>query len=158
MKSGLQFVLLVVALALFCTNAVAQRTLSYQGVVQDKSGNYLEGPHAVTVKLYSGSDTTSFWEETQHPTFTKGLFSIVIGTLRKLPALAIETPGIDHYMLGVTIDDGVEMTPRTMLTDAPAAFFADTAAFARAVDPSSLSFVSSINGIKTSPTVVGKGA
>jgi trimeric autotransporter adhesin len=158
MKSGFRSLALVAALTLLCSSAIAQRTLSYQGVVQDKSGNYLEGAHSVTVKLYSGNDTTSFWEETQHPNFAHGLFSIVIGSLRKLPALAIETPGIDHYMLGVTIDDGAEMTPRTMLTDAPAAFFADTAAFARAVDPSSLNFLSSINGIKSSPTIVGKGA
>lgn len=146
------------AFFLHSQRAEAQRTLSYQGVVQDQNGALLEGAHNVTVKLYTAiDDTAAMWEETQHPNFSHGLFAIAIGALRKLPALSIVNPGLDHYFLGVSIDGAAELSPRTMLSDAPSAFYADTAAYARSVDPSALTGVASINGLKSALKLVGAG-
>src|SRR5688572_30272139 len=109
------------ALVLFLSSvAVAQvpRTISYQGLLTDGSGNFIaDGNHSMTIKLYeSASGGAAIYEESQSTTIVKGLFNVIIGSVTPIPpSLAFDKA----YYMGVAVDGGAELVPRSAISAAP---------------------------------------
>ena len=89
------------------------KTLSYQGVLTDTSGTQVpDGQYQLTFNLYDQqSGGSSLWAETQTSNVEKGVFSVVLGKIAPL-MLSFDT----GYWLGIAVDGGPELSPRTELT------------------------------------------
>ncbi len=89
------------------------RTMGYQGVLTDAgSGAVPDGSYSLAFKLYeaaSGGD--ALWAEEQYVAVANGVFNTVLGGVNPL-----NLPFSRQYWLGVTVGEGVEMTPRIQLT------------------------------------------
>ncbi len=135
----------------------AQQVISYQGIVTN-NGTPLQGAHSVAVAIYtSATGGTAIYQESENATFTNGLFNILIGATTPLPVFdAGDYAGVRPapvYYVGITIDGGTELSPRTQLGASPTAFssrFADSARTAGAV-------VRSLNNLAGSITLTGGG-
>lgn len=116
--------LLVVMQSLY---AVPPAKISYQGVLTDGSGTVVpNGNYNLTFALYTAeSGGTALWTETQAATVTNGIFNVVLGSATPFSNLAFDAP----YYLGITVSDGAELTPRTLLTSAAYSLNAPVMAF-----------------------------
>lgn len=110
--------LTLVALSLFfALNLSAQATLSIQGTIQKSFGGAVDdGKYSLTFRLYAEeSGGTPVWSETQDGVeVIGGVYSALLGAANPLNA------GFNTvYYLGISVDGGQELTPRTRLTSAP---------------------------------------
>jgi hypothetical protein len=96
--------------------------VGYEGYLTDAFGAPLSGSHTLVFNLYSAATGgTSLWNETHTGvSVTSGLYSVL------LDALPVSGFSGDRW-LGVTVDGGVEITPRTRIASVPFALNADTA-------------------------------
>jgi hypothetical protein len=113
-------VLLIIALlgVTGMARAQAPRLISYQGFFTDASGTPIsDGSHLLTITLYDAAVAgTLLWSESHNAITVRGIFSISLGSSTPIPlSLAFDRP----YWLGVSVDGGAEMTPRTALTSSP---------------------------------------
>ena len=94
-----------------------QATLSIQGTIQKSFGGAVDdGKYSLTFRLYTGeSGGTPVWSETQGDIeVIGGVYSALLGAANPL------TAGFNTvYYLGISVDGGQELTPRTRLTSAP---------------------------------------
>jgi hypothetical protein len=98
----------------------AQINLSIQGTIQEASGANLEnGEYAMTFRLYdTETGGTPVWSETQDVVdVIGGVYSTLLGKVNPLNAAFDKT-----YYLGVSLNYGAEVVPRTRLTASPYAF------------------------------------
>lgn len=149
--------IVLLAVAAFHT-ALAQvpRTISYQGFINGPSGEPLsDGPHSFSFRLYSGlTGGPALYSETQSLEVKGGLFSAVIGSTTPIPlTLGFNQP----YFLGIAVDGGTELIPRTPLTAAPYALHATTAEVASGLAPEANGVVTSVNGEDGAITLQGGG-
>ena len=106
-------------------------TLSIQGTIRDPSGTIVtDGTYTLTISLYenlSGGDP-SFTEIIESAYIQNGVFSVELGATSASSADLDDLEFVSTYYIGVTVDDGQEMTPRTKLTVSPyaMAIFAST--------------------------------
>ncbi len=139
---------------LFAANAFAQipRTISYQGIALDGAGMPVEGNHSIGVKIYDMATNTVLYSETQTITFTKGIFNIVVGgsTLTIPPSIKFDKP----YSLGISIDAGAELIPRTPFGSVP---YSLHAAIADAISPG-VAVVTTLNNKSGALRLVGAGS
>lgn len=86
----------------------------------------------ITFRLYDGSSAGSYlWEEDHTVAVTGGYYSVVLGSITPVPsALAAAS---DDLWLGLSINGGVELTPRLRLTSVPYALGAAVATTAEDV-------------------------
>ncbi|MFQ5636532.1 MAG: tail fiber domain-containing protein [bacterium] len=91
-------------------------TLSYQGVLGTPGGAIVtDGSYSLTFKLYeSRSGGTAIWSEIRSVDVVNGIFSVILGKTNPL-SLSFNVP----YWLGMSVNGGSELTPRTELTSAP---------------------------------------
>ena len=122
---------IICALALLLVPCLAQadiaEIMSYQGVLRDGSGNAVpDGSYDVTFRIYDvESGGTALWTESQTLTATGGIINAHLGSVTTLTTLGFDVP----YWLGIAIEGGAELVPRTALTTVPYAAhagFADT--------------------------------
>ncbi len=147
-----------VILIVLSANVFSQvpRTISFQGVLTDTQGNLIpDGNHALSLKLYdNASSQNPLFTETQTLPVVKGIFNIIIGSVTALPAsLSFDRA----YFLGVSVDGGLELAPRTALTAVPYALRADRANIAEALAPNATGVVTSINNQSGALTMQGGG-
>ena len=108
-------IVIVFALAI-CLDAAATaevpHLLSYQGVLTDGAGVAVpDGPYNVTFRLYdSESGGTLLWSETVAVSVHKGIFGAMLGALQPF-----NLPFDAQYWLGMSIEGGAELSPRTQL-------------------------------------------
>ena len=112
---------------LFCAHNAAytqQPVISYQGILTDASGNTVaDGSYSLQLSLYNvQSGGSALWTETQHVDVADGLYNCMLGTVKPLTL-----PFTSTYWLGIRINGGTELTPRTQLAMAPYAMHALTA-------------------------------
>lgn len=92
-------------------------TLNFQGVLRLPSGEaVLDGNYSVTFKIYnahSGGDL--IWEETQTVYVQSGIFSADLGSENSFTGVGFN----EDYWVGISVEGGSELTPRTRLTTAP---------------------------------------
>ncbi len=112
--------------------------MNYQGFLTDDDGIPVDGTHNLTVAIYERTLTgfpPSFgwakrWEETHTGvTIHKGLFNLTLGSQTALdPEMfdGIALLGTGHLQLGVKVDGGLEISPRTALLTVPYAFRSET--------------------------------
>ena len=108
--------LLFAFLAVAC-EVNAQATLSVQGTIQRSFGGAVDdGKYSLTFKLYTQeSGGTPVWSETQDDIeVIGGVYSALLGEANPLTAGFNEV-----YYLGIAVDGGAELIPRTRLTSAP---------------------------------------
>ncbi len=157
MRSSL---ILLFALALFALcSPIAQaqmpQTFSYQGVLTDAAGTPVaDGSYTLTFKLYdSRSNPTHLWTESQVVSVRDGVFNVMIGAVT-----ALTLPFDKGYFLGVSVDGGSELLPRTELAAAPYALMSSRAELASGLEPGATGVVTSVNTISGDVTLEGGGA
>ncbi len=89
------------------------RTLNYQGILTDNSGTVVaDGDYDLTFTLYDASSGgNAVWTETHTLTVIDGLFNAALGA-----QTALDIPFDTPYWLGIAIDTGNDLDPRTPLT------------------------------------------
>ncbi len=89
------------------------RTLNYQGILTDNNREVVpDNNYELTFKLYdSATDGTVLWSETQSVSVADGVFNAILGSVNPL-----NIPFDNLYWLGITVGEGVELTPRIKLT------------------------------------------
>jgi hypothetical protein len=150
--------LLVITALMLSMNAIAQapRTISYQGRLLDGSQQPVTGPASITVKLYdAATGGTAIHTEDFAVNLANGIYSVIIGSTVPLsPSMTFDRT----YYLGISVNGGTEMLPRTAMTASPYAFRAITADQASSLDPNAPNVVRSINTLSGNLRIVGGGA
>ncbi|MCK4512613.1 hypothetical protein KAW64_12790, partial [bacterium] len=101
--------------------------MSYQGVLRDGSGNPVpDGSYDVTFRIYDVETAgTALWTENQTLTATGGIMNAHLGSVVSVTSLGWDVP----YWLGISVEGGAELVPRTAFTTVPYAAhagYADT--------------------------------
>lgn len=147
-------ILLVPAFSLF---SQIPRTISYQGVLADGSGNFLpDGIHAVSLSLYdSPTGGAPLFTESATVTVVRGVFNVILGSAGGgIP----ESVSFDRaYFLGISVDGGAELAPRASITAVPYAMRASVADRAMSLAPDGTGAVTSINGAEGPIELRGSG-
>jgi len=102
--------------ALAFAHADLPRTISHQGQLIDESGEPVENETLdFTFRLYDSEfGENGIWIEEQQLQVREGLFNATLGSESPL-----NLPFDEQYWLGITIDDGDELTPRIPLDATP---------------------------------------
>ena len=112
---------LVLVLCAYATQAAVPHTMSYQGILRDSYGNVVpDGSHSLTFSIYDvDGGGTPLWSESQMLPVEGGIVNAILGH-----SVPLDLPFGTTYWLGITIDDDLELFPRTELTSAPYALHA----------------------------------
>ncbi|MDW8075981.1 MAG: hypothetical protein RMK00_09470, partial [Bacteroidota bacterium] len=103
--------------------------ISYQGLLTDSQGQILpNGTYQIQINLYDHPTAGTLLYSEQHTaTVSDGVVNIHIGSVVPLPnSLSFN----QTYYVGISINGGIELLPRTMLTAVPYALRAETALIA----------------------------
>ncbi len=133
------------------------RTIAYQGVLANTNGTFIpDGNHFLKLTLYTTPlNGSSVYTETQNVLVIKGIFNLVLGTVTPIPnSLSFDVP----YFLGVAVDGGTEMSPRTALSAAPYSIFSQIANQANSLAPGATGAVTTLNGLSGDVTLEGLGS
>jgi hypothetical protein len=107
--------------------AQTPRTISVQGVLAEPSGAFVaDGEHRLRLTLYDApTGGGAIYTETQRVSVSAGLFNVLLGEAGGgiPPTVAFDRA----YFLGVAVDGGAELAPRTPMTTAPYAMRASVA-------------------------------
>jgi hypothetical protein len=105
------------AIPALTAHAQAPQRISYQGVLTNDQGVPLDGSYNLTFKLYVENPLfgAASWTETQNAVVvTAGFFAVELGKVNPI-TLPMTVP----YFLGISVNGGTELAPRTPLTSAP---------------------------------------
>ena len=88
-------------------------TISYQGVLTDANNTLVDdGNYKLTFNIKDGD--TQLWSEShENVTIVKGLFNVILGSRNPL-----DLPFDNQYTLGISVNDGQEMSPLIPFTSA----------------------------------------
>lgn len=113
MKRPIVFTVLFLIFIISLVFSQIPQTISYQGVLSDANGDPVaDGSYNLGFKLYYSSiGGTALWSENQTVTATNGLFNVILGSVHPLNLLFDKT-----YWLGISINQGSELSPRIQLT------------------------------------------
>jgi type II secretory pathway pseudopilin PulG len=113
-------VLLLVVTGLLAGAAAAAvpQFVNYQGTLADSQSQPLTGTYSLAFRIYATSSTpTVLWTETQPSVAVAGgVFHVILGSVTPL------TPAVfsaSERWLGISVNGGTEMTPRTRITAVP---------------------------------------
>ncbi|MCA9537930.1 MAG: collagen-like protein, partial [Myxococcales bacterium] len=97
-----------------------------EGLITDNAGRPFEDVHRIRVRFYDAADGGNVLFDETHAAvpFFDGYYAIAIGSEQALDGAIFRQPNL--YM-GLSIDRGDELVPRTPLRKVPAAFVADVA-------------------------------
>ncbi|MEZ4435613.1 MAG: hypothetical protein R3F65_24680 [bacterium] len=117
---------LTLSLALTPTAHALPHSIAQEGLVLDAQGRPVDGVHALRVRLYDRLAGGQPVFDERHPAveFFEGYYAIAIGAVEDLPPDLFLAPDL---WLGLTIDNGPELAPRTPLMHVPAALTAEIA-------------------------------
>ncbi len=108
----------------FASSVFAQipRAISYQGILADKKGVVvIDGDHQLILTLYPTRTGAVFvYSKTATVTTKNGIFNVLLDSI---PATVLFDK---QYYLGIIIDGGTELSPRTPLASAPYALNMNT--------------------------------
>ncbi len=117
MKKIKFYILILLAILSMANAALAQATLSIQGIIQKSNGAAVDdGKYDLTFKLYTmASGGAPVHTETQTISVAGGIYSAELGNGSTPLTAAFD----QTYYLGVTVDGGAELIPRARLTSSP---------------------------------------
>ena len=98
-----------------------------EGLVQDNVGRPIQGDHRVDFRLFKQEDgrlTNVFSETHAVVTFINGYYAIMVGSEQ---ALTLDVLTGEKLFLGIRIDQGQELEPRTEIANVPSAMHAEYA-------------------------------
>jgi len=101
-------------------------------VIDKEENKPLEGDHEVTFTIYVEDSETQVWQESQEVEINYGLIKTVLGEINALP-IDLD-PLNNNYVLGIQIDDDVELSPRKRITPNQFAITAINALSAASLD------------------------
>ncbi|HYM20473.1 MAG TPA: hypothetical protein VEW28_05650 [Candidatus Kapabacteria bacterium] len=106
---------ILLAVTFSSTLAQIPRRLSYQGQLADKKGvPVADGTHVLTLTLYpTRTGAISVYSTTDTVTTSAGIFSTLLDSIPNTVLFDRE------YYLGISVDGGTELSPRTPLASAP---------------------------------------
>ena len=155
---GLKFSwqMLLAFIILFASPLIAQipRTISYQGILTDNSGNPKpDGDYSITFSFYEEEiNGDPVWTESKNLHVSKGLFSTLLGDQTKFGSnVEFDKP----YFLGIKIGDEEELPPRIALTPAGYSFSSIYADTAKNIIEGKV--VKSLNGLMNNVKILGDG-
>ena len=146
---------IVLLIAAATAQAQVPRTISYQGVLADNAGNFVnDGSYTLVLSLHDAqTGGTKLFTETHQATVVRGIFNVIIGSATPIPAsLRFDRA----YFLEVSVN-GTALSPRTPLTAAPYAIRASAADQADGLSPNATGVVRSVNGGSGALTLAGAG-
>ena len=128
---------------------------SYQGILTDPTGTPISnGNHAIRVSLYTNpTGGSAIHTEEQSLMVEDGLFSMIVGAT----PFSASVDFSQQYWLGISVDGGPELTPRTALVAVPYAMNAKSAEEAESLAPTATGVVRQVNGLDGNVTIVGGG-
>ena len=96
------------------------RQINYQGLLKDAAGNNVsDGTYTMVFSIYNESTgATALWSETQSVTVSGGLFFVRLGSATPIVTVPFDK---QHY-LGIKVNSGEELLPRTVLSPSPYSF------------------------------------
>lgn len=147
---------IIIAIAFVMAGSVATaqipRTISYQGMILDGNNMPLQGSHQLNISIYTAPNNgVALFTESHTMTVTNGIFSVIIGSVNAVPvSMDFGAP----YYLGVSVDGGTELQPRTPFASVP---YALHAVLADGLTPGATGAVTSINGVEGDITLKGGG-
>jgi hypothetical protein len=109
------FLIFVICISQINLYSQVPQTISWQGILQDGSGNNLNGQHNITLRLFDvESGGVNLWTET-HPNLqiTDGLANITLGSISTLNINFSK-----QYWLEIVVESGTPLT-RIKLTSVP---------------------------------------
>ncbi len=124
----------------FSAQAQIPRTISYQGILTDTSGNPRpNGAYTMTFRLYlSSSGGSAIWSESRSLQLKGGLFSTSLGDATPFPGTLLFNT---QYWLSVQVGAGTEVAPRMAMDATPYSLSsekADSARIAGGVGPNAV--------------------
>jgi len=148
--------MLLVLIGALDANAQTPRMISWQAMVSDAGGARIpDGPCQITFSLYEEAfGGVPVYTENQTRNVVGGVVDGVIGSASGIPTTV---PFDRQYFLGISINGGAELQPRTPLTPAPQAIHADHASTADVATTLSGGVVTSLNNRQGSINIVGAG-
>lgn len=95
------------------------RYLTFEGKIEDSSGNNLSTPSDLRFALYNdpeASDSAKVWEELHNRAkpIKNGFFSLILGMIQPIPAHVFS--GESNYYLGISIGNEKELRPRQRIS------------------------------------------
>ena len=147
MSKHLILTVIIVAILGLSASAEIPLYINYQGQLTDDTGEPVnDGIYQINFMIFgSESGADLLWESGGHKVgVTDGRFSVVLGRTTPLPDTLFA--GGDTRYLGLTINSGDELTPRTRLNSSAYAFQALRAETAETVVPNSISGSHVVNG------------
>ncbi|MFH2124145.1 MAG: phage tail protein [Pseudomonadota bacterium] len=97
--------------------------INYQGTLTDATGHPItNGSKKLSFNIYdAATDGTLIWGPQVFNTVPviNGLFNVILGTTDTGGRLIADAFGSENRFLGVTVDDGTEITPRQQVLSAP---------------------------------------
>ncbi len=101
--------------------------VGFEGFLTDGSGQPLTGLHTLAFRIYDAAGPgggTVLWDETQNGVaVTNGLYAVMLGSTRSFDSNTFN----GNRWIGVTVDNGTEMNPRTRVSSVPFALNAENA-------------------------------
>jgi len=98
--------------------AQVPEAMLFQGVLTDTDGEPLDGEHSMIFTIYGSADgDDTVWTDTMSVTVTSGVFSVMLGGGDN-PLDANVFTG-ETLWLGVSVDGGAEMSPRSSIGAVP---------------------------------------
>ncbi len=141
-----KLILLLIILSVGTVNLFGQaipKQISYQGVLKDASGNFVNGNQVLTFSIYNEpTGGTPLWTEIQVINLTNGLFNTFLGSSTPITGVPFDR----IHFLGIQVGAETELTPRTMLTPTPYSFMA--------MDVMDNTVVKSLNSLKDNVNLV----
>ncbi|MBU3742592.1 MAG: hypothetical protein FGM24_09965, partial [Candidatus Kapabacteria bacterium] len=128
--------------------------MNYQGILLQPDGSVPpDGPVTLGIAIYDQPQGgVPLWQETIATRLEGSVFDVELGTMSAIDLL-FNKP----YYIGISVNGGSELTPRTPCTTTPYAFraiYADTAGIATDLD-SNAKVVRSLNGMHGNITIRG---
>src|SRR5688500_11764681 len=110
------------------------RVINYQGEIRNSNGTVLsDGEYTITVRIYDvAKGGNPYFTETHRTEVRGGIFSLGIGSIIPLPSTL---PFERQLFLGMSVDNGSELEPRTSIGSVPSSIYAGTAGTALSVSP-----------------------
>lgn len=147
MKAFATFFFCLCAMICF-TNVRAQvpRQISYQAMIMDNTNQPIaDGQHTITISVYNApTGGVTLYTETIITTTSKGLANVILGATTPMP---VTLSFASQRWLGISVDGGAEMTPRTALVAVPYAMHAVYADSVATSGGGGVAGVSSLNGM-----------